>query len=46
MEQCVNYIQSGELNGYNVGKDRLGRDTVRFNPDGDPINNLSNLPNF
>ena len=46
LEQCVNYIQIGELNGYNVGKDRLGRDTVRSNPDGDPTNNLSNLPNF
>lgn len=46
IEEAINMAKNNQIEGVNVGKDKLGRDTLRSNPDGDPSNNLSNLPRF
>lgn len=46
LNQAINMAKDGKIEGVNVGKDKLGRETLRSNPDGDESNNLSNLPEF
>ena len=46
IEEAIQMAKNEQLEGVNVGKDKLGRETLRSNPDGDPSNNLSNLPTF
>lgn len=44
--QAVQMVSSGKIEGCNVGATRNGEKTIRSNPDGDPSNNLDNLPTF
>lgn len=46
IEEAISMAKSNQIEGVNVGKDKLGRDTLRSNPDDDTSNNLSNLPRF
>ena len=46
LEEAITMAKAGQIEGVNVGKDRLGRETLRSYPDGDPTNNLSELPRF
>ena len=45
-EDAVSMVKSGELQGYDVTVAKDGRESIRTKPDGDPSNNLSNLPTF
>ena len=44
IEQAITMAKDNQIEGVNVGKDKLGRETLRSNPDGDESNNLANLP--
>lgn len=43
---AVNLVESGLLPGYSVGTSVGGEYYIRSFPDGDPTNNLTNLPRF
>lgn len=45
-EQAVKMTENGEISGCNVATARNGVKSIRSNPDGDPSNNLDNLPAF
>lgn len=45
-EQALNEVQAGNIAGVNVFKGRDGGMYVRGDADGDPTNNLDNLPLF
>lgn len=45
-EQAVDMAGGGELDGCNITTARNGLKSIRSNPDGDPSNNLDNLPIF
>lgn len=46
IEEAIQMVKNEQIEGVNVGKDKLGKETLRSNPDGDPTNNLKNLPRF
>ena len=46
LADAIAMAKNNQIEGVNVGKDKLGRETLRSNPDGDPTNNLKNLPRF
>lgn len=46
LADAIAMAKNNQIEGVNVGKDRLGRETLRSYPDGDPSNNLANLPKF
>ncbi|MDG0871365.1 DUF3892 domain-containing protein [Paenibacillus thiaminolyticus] len=45
-EQALNEVQAGNIAGVNVFKGRDGGMYLRGDADGDPTNNLDNLPLF
>lgn len=45
-EQALNEVQAGNIAGVNVFKGRDGGMYLRGDADGDPTNNLDNLPQF
>ncbi|MFC7062216.1 DUF3892 domain-containing protein [Halobacillus seohaensis] len=45
-EQAIAAVEDGTIHGANVGKARNGRPVIRGNADGDPDNNLDNLPAY
>ncbi|WP_431803833.1 DUF3892 domain-containing protein [Halobacillus andaensis] len=45
-EEAIAAVENGTIQGANVGKARNGRPVIRGNADGDPENNLDNLPTF
>lgn len=45
-EQAVDMTENGEIDGCNITTARNGLKSIRSNPDGDPSNNLDNLPVF
>lgn len=45
-EQALGAAQSGEIGGVNVFKGRDGEMYIRGDADGDPTNNLDQLPNY
>ena len=44
--QAIAMAEAGLIEDVNVGRNREGQKTLRSYPDGDPSNNLSNLPRF
>ncbi len=44
--EAVRLVESGQLAGYNVATAKDGTKSIRSNRDGDPSNNLDNLPAF
>lgn len=45
-EQALQAVQNGEIAGVNAFKGRDGGTYIRGDADGDPSNNLDNLPTF
>ncbi|MBG9734048.1 DUF3892 domain-containing protein [Paenibacillus alvei] len=45
-EQALQAVQNGEIAGVNAFKGRDGGTYIRGDADGDPSNNLDNLPSF
>ncbi|EPY08771.1 hypothetical protein AZ66_27630 [Paenibacillus sp. E194] len=45
-EQALQAVQNGEIAGVNAFKGRDGGTYLRGDADGDPSNNLDNLPTF
>ncbi len=45
-EQALQEVQSGNIAGVNAFKGRDGETYIRGDADGDPSNNLDNLPTF
>lgn len=45
-EQALQAVQNGEIAGVNAFKGRDGDTYIRGDADGDPSNNLDNLPTF
>ncbi|GAA3407242.1 DUF3892 domain-containing protein [Paenibacillus hodogayensis] len=45
-EQALNEVQSGAIQGVNAFKGRDGDTYIRGDADGDPSNNLDQLPTF
>ncbi|REE70680.1 uncharacterized protein DUF3892 [Paenibacillus taihuensis] len=45
-EQALAEVESGTIAGVNAFKGRDGETYIRGNADGDPTNNLDQLPNF
>ncbi|MGO4276819.1 DUF3892 domain-containing protein, partial [Paenibacillus sp. TAF58] len=43
---AIAMTEAGLIEDVNTGKNREGQKTLRSYPDGDPSNNLSNLPRF
>ncbi|MDD9270390.1 DUF3892 domain-containing protein [Paenibacillus sp. GCM10023248] len=43
---AINMAEAGLIEDVNTGRNREGEKTLRSYPDGDPSNNLSNLPRF
>lgn len=46
ISDAIAMAKRGDIQGVNVGRARDGRETLRSYPDGDPANNLVNLPKF
>ena len=46
VEQAVQMVKSGKIEGCNVFTTRNGFEAIRSNNDGDISNNLDNLPRF
>lgn len=44
--EAIGMAEAGLIEDVNTGKNREGQKTLRSYPDGDPSNNLSNLPRF
>ncbi|MFC5651620.1 DUF3892 domain-containing protein [Paenibacillus solisilvae] len=44
--QALEEVQGGRIAGVNAFKGRDGETYIRGDADGDPTNNLDNLPNF
>ncbi|HUC93707.1 MAG TPA: DUF3892 domain-containing protein [Paenibacillus sp.] len=44
--QAIGMAEAGLIEDVNTGRNREGQKTLRSYPDGDPTNNLSNLPRF
>lgn len=44
--QAIAMAEADQIEDVNTGKNREGQKTLRSYPDGDPSNNLSNLPRF
>lgn len=44
--QAIGMAEAGLIEDVNTGRNREGQKTLRSYPDGDPSNNLSNLPRF
>lgn len=44
--QAIGMAEAGMIEDVNTGRNREGQKTLRSYPDGDPRNNLSNLPRF
>ncbi|TDF96587.1 DUF3892 domain-containing protein [Paenibacillus piri] len=45
-DQAIQEVQNGTIQGVNVFKGRDGDSYIRGNADGDPSNNLDQLPGF
>lgn len=45
-QQALNEVKNERINGVNVFKGRDAEMYIRGDADGDPSNNLDNLPNF
>ncbi len=45
-QQALNEVKSGAIAGVNVFKGKDGEMYIRGDADGDPTNNLDQLPNF
>ncbi|WP_219836396.1 DUF3892 domain-containing protein [Paenibacillus sp. R14(2021)] len=45
-EEALSAVQSGSIAGVNVFKGKDGEMYIRGDADGDPTNNLDQLPNF
>ncbi|OXM85937.1 DUF3892 domain-containing protein [Paenibacillus rigui] len=45
-DQALQEVQSGSIQGVNVFKGKDGDSYIRGDADGDPTNNLDNLPMF
>ncbi|WP_085523025.1 DUF3892 domain-containing protein [Tuberibacillus sp. Marseille-P3662] len=45
-DDALQAVQSGQIADVNVGEARNGRPVIRGNPDGNPDNNLDQLPSF
>ncbi|PZE19615.1 DUF3892 domain-containing protein [Paenibacillus xerothermodurans] len=43
---AIGMAEAGMIEDVNTGRNREGQKTLRSYPDGDPSNNLSNLPRF
>lgn len=46
VDEAVQMVKNNEISNCNVGRTKDGKDVIRSNPDGDPSNNLDNLPTF
>lgn len=46
LNTAISMAKNDEIEDVLVGKDKLGRDTIRSKKDDTPNNNLSNLPIF
>lgn len=46
LNTAISMAKNDEIEDVLVGKDKLGRDTIRSKKDDTPDNNLSNLPIF
>ena len=46
VEQAVQMVKSGKIEGCNVFTTRSGSEAIRSNNDGDTSNNLDSLPRF
>lgn len=46
IDQAIQMAEQGLIEDANVGRNRQGEKTLRSYPDGDPSNNLDNLPLF
>lgn len=44
IEEAITLANENKIEGVNVGQTKDGKSTLRSNPDGDPTNNLANLP--
>lgn len=43
---AIQMVKNRQIENYNVGKTRDGKEIIRSNPDGKESNNLENLPTF
>ena len=46
VEQAVQMTKQEQIENCNVGKTKYGKEIIRSDRDGDPSNNLDNLPAF
>ena len=46
VNEAIQMVKNSEIENCNVFKTRDGSEAIRSNNDGDPSNNLDNLPNF
>ncbi len=46
LDEAIRLTQEGNIDGVNVGKSKSGTQFLRSDPDGDPDNNLDQLPTF
>ncbi|UKS29788.1 DUF3892 domain-containing protein [Paenibacillus sp. HWE-109] len=46
IDEAISMTEAGYIEDVNTGRNRQGEKTLRSYPDGDPSNNLSNLPRF
>lgn len=46
IQQAIQMAEQDLIEDVNTGKNREGEKTLRSYPDGDPTNNLDNLPTF
>lgn len=46
VQQAIKMVKSNEIENCNVFTTRNGSEAIRSNNDGDPSNNLDNLPTF
>lgn len=45
-DQALAAVESGAVSGVNIGRTKNGHGSIRGNADGNPENNLDNLPSF
>ena len=46
VEEAIKMAREDTISGVNVGRSRAGTEFLRGVADGDPLNNLDNLPTF
>lgn len=46
LDEAIRMTEQGNINGVTIGKSKSGTQYLRSNPDGDPDNNLDQLPTF